>query len=137
LRDELDRIIETRDQPKMIVSDNGTEFTSNTILTWANKTKVSWHYIAPRKPNQNAFFESFNGLLRDELLNETLFSSLAHTRTMLAKWCTDYSHIRPHSDTGRLSEARSIAQFWVDHLADLGAFELYESYFCVQRVRRK
>jgi putative transposase len=51
---ELDRIIEARGQPKMIVSDNGTEFTSNAILTWTDKTKVSWHYIAPGKPNQNA-----------------------------------------------------------------------------------
>ncbi|ENS74633.1 hypothetical protein C060_01410 [Brucella melitensis UK22/04] len=75
---ELDRIIERRGKPKMIVSDNGSEFTSNAILHWVDRTKMEWHYIAPGKPIQNAFIESFNGQLRDELLNETFFSSLTH-----------------------------------------------------------
>jgi transposase InsO family protein len=56
-----------------IVSDNGTELTSNAILQWADDHKVAWHYIAPGKPVQNAFAESFIGRLRDELLNETLW----------------------------------------------------------------
>ena len=68
---ELDRIIEERGKPRMIVSDNGSEFTSNAILQWTDRGKVDWHYIAPGKPIQNAFIESFNGRLRDELLNET------------------------------------------------------------------
>jgi putative transposase len=83
---ELDRIIAERGRPKMIVSDNGSEFTSNAILRWADETRVDWHYIAPGKPIQNAFIESFNGRLRDEFLNETLFSSLVHARVMLASW---------------------------------------------------
>ncbi|MBB4365289.1 transposase InsO family protein [Bradyrhizobium sp. CIR18] len=53
----------------MVVSDNGSELTSNAILTWADHSGVEWHYIAPGKPMQNAFIESFNGRLRDELLN--------------------------------------------------------------------
>jgi len=61
----------------MIVSDNGSELTSNAILIWADKAKVDWHYIAPGKLMQNGFIESFNGRLRDEHLNETLFSTLA------------------------------------------------------------
>ena len=69
---ELDRIIEGRGKPKMIVSNNGSEFTSNAILQWTDRTKVEWHYIAPGKPIRNAFIESFNGRLRDEFLNETL-----------------------------------------------------------------
>jgi len=77
---EVDQIIAQRGKPKMIVSDNGTEFTSNAILTWANYSRVDWHYIAPGKPYQNAFVESFNGRLRDEMLNETLFSSVVHAR---------------------------------------------------------
>ena len=75
----------------MIVSGNGTEFTSNAILSWADASRVGWHYIAPGKPNQNAFVESFNGRLRDELLNETLFTSLAHARVALQAWRTDYN----------------------------------------------
>ena len=77
---ELDRLMIERGKPKMVVSDNGSELTSNAILTWADHSRVEWHYIAPGKPMQNAFIESFNGRLRDELLNETLFTSLAQAR---------------------------------------------------------
>ncbi|ANP88251.1 integrase (plasmid) [Rhizobium leguminosarum] len=102
---ELDRIIEERGKPRMIVSDNGSEFTSNAILQWADRTKVDWHYIAPGKPIQNAFIESFNGRLRDEFLNETLFSSLAHARSALSNWRSDYNDKRPHSGLGWLTPA--------------------------------
>ena len=77
---ELDRLLVANGKPKTIVSDNGTELTSNAILQWADDHKVEWHYIAPGKPVQNAFAESFIGRLRDELLNETLFRSLPHAR---------------------------------------------------------
>jgi putative transposase len=68
----LDRIIEKRGKPKMIVSDNGSAFASNAVLQWTDQVKVEWHSIAPGKSIQNAFIESFNGRLRDELLNKTL-----------------------------------------------------------------
>jgi hypothetical protein len=61
----------------MCVSDNGTELTGMAILRWSQETCAEWHYIAPGKPQQNAFIESFNARLRDELLNETLFTSLS------------------------------------------------------------
>jgi putative transposase len=61
------------------------------------------HYIAPGKPTQNAFIESFNARLRDELLNETLFTSLTQVRAMLATWKDDYSNARPHSALGNLT----------------------------------
>ena len=64
---ELDRLVAERGRPRMIVSDNGSEFTSNAILAWADQNRVEWHYIAPGKPMQNGFIESFNGRLRDEL----------------------------------------------------------------------
>jgi len=79
-----------------LVSDNGTEFTSMAILGWTQEAKIEWHYIAPGKPAQNAFIESFNGRLRDELLNETLFRSLDHAREALALWKDDYNTVRPH-----------------------------------------
>ncbi|WP_392567223.1 MULTISPECIES: IS3 family transposase [Xanthobacter] len=97
---ELDRLIAERGRPTMIVSDNGSEFTSNAILAWADQARVEWHYIAPGKPMQNGFIESFNGRLRDELLNETLFSSLSQARTALANWRSDYNTERPHSQLG-------------------------------------
>ena len=89
-----------RGKPKMVVSDNGSELTSNAILTWADQSRVAWHYIAPGKPMQNAFIESFNGRLRDELLNETLFTSLPQVCVTLGSWRPDYSGTRPHSQLG-------------------------------------
>ena len=97
---ELDQLVAERGRPKMIVSDNGSEFTSNAILKWADDTRVEWHYIALGKPMQNGFIESFNGRLRDEHLNETLFSSLARARISLAGWRNDYNTNRPHSGLG-------------------------------------
>ena len=97
---ELDAIIGQRGRPDTIVSDNGTELTSNAILGWADDTGVGWHYIAPGKPQQNGYNESFNGRLRDELLNETLFRSLPHARAVLEDWRRDYNEQRPHSKLG-------------------------------------
>ena len=74
---ELTDLVRRRGKPGMIVSDHGTEFTSNAILAWAKGASVEWHYIEPGKPMQNGFCESFNGRMRDELLNETLFLGLA------------------------------------------------------------
>jgi len=102
---ELDAIIARRGKPAGCVSDNGTELTSMAILRWSQETGVEWHYIAPGKPQQNAFIESFNGRLRDELLNETLFRSLAHARAALADWRLDYNTVRPHSSIGNLPPA--------------------------------
>jgi len=67
------------------------------MLRWSQETQVEGHYIAPGKPQQNAFVESFNGRLRDELLNETLFTSLAHVREALAAWKDDYRRNLPAS----------------------------------------
>lgn len=101
---ELDRIIERRKaRPKVCVSDNGTELTSMAILKWQKNRNVDWHYIAPGKPQQNAFAESFIGRLRDECLNETLFSSLDEARIVLAAWRDDYNRVRPHSSLANQS----------------------------------
>lgn len=61
---ELDNTARTRGYPCMVVSDNGTELTSNAIVKWQEERSVEWHYIAPGKPMQNGFVESFNGRLR-------------------------------------------------------------------------
>jgi putative transposase len=100
---ELDRLITQRGKPRMIVSDNGTELTSNAILNWSDEAQVEWHYIAPGKPMQNGFIESFNGRLRDEKLNETLFTTLHQVRVELSQWRNDYNHHRPHSRLGWLT----------------------------------
>ena len=65
-----------------------------------SESSVEWRYIVPGKPQQNAFIEIFNGRLRDELLNETLFGSLAHARTALAEWHLHYNTVRSYSSLG-------------------------------------
>ena len=94
---ELTDLIALRGKPGMIVSDNGTELTSNAVLAWCGELGVEWHYIAPGKPMQNGYVESFNGRMRDELLNETLFLSIDHARVEIAAWVDDYNRERPHS----------------------------------------
>jgi len=101
---ELDRLIASEGKPAMIVSDNGTEFTSLAILRWQEERDVAWHYIQPGKPIQNAFVESFNGRLRDELL-KTLFRSLGEAWRLIEAWRHDYNHHRPHSKLGWLTPA--------------------------------
>ena len=97
---ELAALIERRGKPGMIVSDNGTELTSNAILTFATERKIEWHDIAPGKPMPNGFVESFNGRMRDELLNETMFRNMAHARAVIRAWATDLNETRPHSALG-------------------------------------
>ena len=96
----LDRLVAVWGKPAMIVSDNGTELTSNAMLRWTTQTGVVWHYIAPGKPMQNGFMESFNGKLRDECLNEHVFGSLAEARRVIEAWRIDYNEVRPHSSLG-------------------------------------
>ena len=121
---ELDAIIARRGKPCTVVSDNGTELTSMAILRWAQEHQVEWRYIAPGKPQQNAFIESFNGRLRDECLNETLFTSMAHARAELADWKEDYNTIRPHSAIGYLTPT-IYAKLSVHVMQRDGALELF------------
>lgn len=100
---DLDRIAEMRRYPCMVVSDNGTELTSNAILKWQEDRKVEWHDIAPGKPMQNGFVDSFNGRMRDELLNEQLFDTLRHARNLVAAWRDDFNDHRPHSSLAGLT----------------------------------
>ena len=86
---ELTDLITRRGKPQMIVSNHRTELTSNAILCWSKDHRVEWHYIAPGKPMQNGYIESFNGRMRDELLNESLFLSLDHARQAIAAWVED------------------------------------------------
>lgn len=88
-----------------IVSDNGTELTSMAMLRWSKERNVEWHYIAPGKPYQNGFIETFNARLRDAFLNETIFTSLGHARQELEAWRHYYNHFRPHSSLGNKTPA--------------------------------
>ena len=95
--DTLDRLIERHGKPRAIVCDNGTEFTSMAMFEWARQSSVDLQFIQPGKPNQNGFCESFNGRMRDECLNESLFSTLREAREIIESWRQAYNSERPHS----------------------------------------
>ena len=111
----LDGLVAEHGRPGMIVSDNGTELTCNAVLKWAEDNGVEWHYIAPGKPQQNGFMESFNGKLRDECLNEHVFSSLAEARRVIEFWRFDYNAERPHSSLGYLTPHEFAADWLAAH----------------------
>jgi putative transposase len=100
----LDQVIAERGaQPEEIVMDNGPEMTSRALDQWAYERGIRLRFIAPGKPVQNCYIESFNGRLRDECLNQHWFRSLADARQIVEEWRLDYNHVRPHSALGGLS----------------------------------
>jgi putative transposase len=99
----LDQAAERRGFPRVIVVDNGPEFTSRALDEWAYRRKVQLHFIDPGKPVQNCFIESFNGKFREECLNEHWFTSLEDARRIIEAWRVDYNRARPHSSLGNLT----------------------------------
>lgn len=93
----LDQIVEMRGRPATILTDNGSEFTSNVMDQWSYSNGVKHLFIEPGKPVQNAYVESFNGKLRDECLNEHWFRNLREVRQIVEDWRIDYNEVRPHS----------------------------------------
>lgn len=93
----LEELRQTRGLPKTIVCDNGPEFTSAVLDQWAHERGVYLDFIAPGKPVQNAFIESFNGTFRDECLNEHWFVDLRDAQQIIEAWRVDYETERPHS----------------------------------------
>jgi putative transposase len=103
--DVLERLREKRGLPEIIMTDNGSEFTSRAFDAWAYSRGVRIDYIQPGKPVQNCFIESFNGTLRDECLNLHWFLSLGDAKQEIETWRVDYNQERPHSSLGRLTPA--------------------------------
>jgi transposase InsO family protein len=101
----LDQLAQTRGLPKAIRTDNGKEFCSRAMLTWAHVRGVQLFLIEPGKPNQNAYIESFNGRFRDECLNEHWFASLQQARVIIDAWRREYNEERPKKSLGGLTPA--------------------------------
>ena len=99
----LQRLVETRGTPTMLITDNGPEFVGRVLDAWAYAHSIRLHFIDPGKPNQNAYIESFNGRFRDECLNEHWFLSLAQARHIVETWRVDYNAVRPHSSLGNVT----------------------------------
>ena len=101
----LEHLAYTRGLPKAIRTDNGKEFCSRALLTWAHARGVQLFLIEPGKPNQNAYIESFNGRFRDECLNEHWFTSLRHARVIVEIWRKEYNEERPKKSLGGMTPA--------------------------------
>lgn len=94
---ELERLIEFRGRPGQIVVDNGPEFICKAMQSWATDHRIDLHFIEKGKPTQNAFIESFNGRVRDELLNSNWFRNIREVRRTVESWRKQYNTERPHS----------------------------------------
>jgi putative transposase len=105
----LDRLCEERGVPRVIVSDNGTEFTGRAMTQWAAQRGVELHFIRPGRPVENCFVESFNDKARAECLDQHWFVSLDDARTKIEKWRREYNQERPHSSLGNLTPAEFAA----------------------------
>lgn len=99
----LEQVAKQRGLPQAIRTDNGKEFCSRAMLTWAHANGVQLFLIEPGKPNQNAYIESFNGRFRDECLNEHWFTSLQHAKHIIDAWCREYNEERPKRSLGGLT----------------------------------
>jgi putative transposase len=93
----LERLRQERGLPEVIVTDNGSEFTSHAFDAWAYARSVRHELIQPGKPVQNCFIESFNGTFRDDCLNLHWFTSIEDASRTIEAWRCDYNDVRPHS----------------------------------------
>ena len=99
----LTRIVGERGRPRQIRCDNGPEFISKALDQWAYWNKVELDFSRPGKPTDNAFIESFNGRVRQELLNASWFETLDQAREMTSAWRAEYNEHRPHRSLGNTS----------------------------------
>ena len=98
--DQLFNLFVFRGIPEHIRSDNGPEFTARTVRQWLNRLGVKTLFIEPGSPWENGYIESFNGKMRDELLDREIFTTLAEAKVLINQWRKEYNHFRPHSSLG-------------------------------------
>jgi putative transposase len=96
----LARLFVWHGTPEYIRSDNGPEFTAKVVRRWLDRLKGKTLFIEPGSPWENGYNESFNGKLRDELLNREIFTSLREAKVLVEQWRTEYNRVRPHSPLG-------------------------------------
>ena len=102
-QDVIDRLFELfifRGIPEHIRSDNGPEFTAKEVRKWLARLGVKTLFIEPGSPWENGYIESFNGKLRDELLNREIFTTLTEAKVLIEQWRKEYNQVRPHSSLG-------------------------------------
>ena len=103
--EQLAELFVQRGTPDYIRSDNGSEFTADVVRGWLGRLGVKTLFIEPGSPWENGYIESFNGKLRDELLNGEIFDTVIEARIIIERWRKQYNTIRPHSSLGYLPPA--------------------------------
>ena len=98
--DQLFNLFVFRGIPEYIRSDNGPEFTARAVRKWLGRMGVKTLFIEPGSPWENGCIESFNGKMRDELLDREIFTTLEEARVLINQWRREYNHVRPHSSLG-------------------------------------
>ena len=98
--ERLSYLFVTRGVPEHLRSDNGSEFTAQSVRDWLGRVGVKTLYIEPGSPWENGYIESFNGKLRDELLNREVFETLLEAKVLIEQWRVEYNTVRPHSSLG-------------------------------------
>ena len=95
--EELFNLFILRGIPEYIRSDNGPEFTARAVREWLNRLGVKTLFIEPGSPWENGYIESFNGKMRDELLDREIFATLKEAKVLIEQWRREYNQVRPHS----------------------------------------
>ncbi len=113
-------LFELRGTPEFIRSDNGPEFVAGAVKRWLQHSGAGTLYVEPGSPWENAYVESFNGKLRDELLNREQFQTLKEAKVLIEDWRLDYNHHRPHSSLNYQTPAAFAASCAAAPLATLG-----------------
>lgn len=106
----LDQLFEWRGLPKVLRSDNGPEFVSDHYQQWAEKRGIALWYTQPGNPQQNAYVERYNRTMREELLNQHVFTSIAHLQDLSTQWLWCYNHRRPNRANGCLTPVQKRLQ---------------------------
>ena len=117
--ERLSDLFVRRGVPDYIRSDNGSEFTAQAVRDWLERVGVKTLFIEPGSPWENGYIESFNGKLRDELLNVEIFDTLLEAKVLIERWRWEYNTIRPHSSLGYRPPAPEAVQPWLPASAPL------------------
>lgn len=121
---KLTELFLTHGPPEYIRSDNGSEFTANSVRDWLKRLNVKTLYIEPGSPWENGYNESFNGTLGDEVLKREIFFTLKEAQIIIEMWRKEYNQIRPHSSLGYRSPAPVAVAPWMVPVEGNGSFRL-------------
>jgi transposase InsO family protein len=117
--ERLTELFVLRGVPAYVRSDNGPEFTATVVREWLERVGVKTLYIEPGSPWENGYIESFNGKLRDELLNGETFDTVLEAQVLVENWRQHYNAVRPHSSLGYRPPAPETIQPWPSGSASL------------------